>query len=146
MTSKWEQYGIEAKLIQILKDVRTTVPDHHFGRPYLSAYQLAIEFAQRHPEVVQALGYQLGAVTLVRPTAWRNIWPSSCPSGSMPAKSRRSKARSLPINMFKRWPFVIRARQSPHPSRGQAYRWRCFAMSSNRRRYPAAQSLTWYEV
>lgn len=69
MTSKWEQYGIEAKLIQILKDVRATVPDHHFGLPYLSAYQLAIEFAQRHPEVLQALGYQLGGRDIGTPNS-----------------------------------------------------------------------------
>lgn len=69
MVSKWQQYGIEAKLIQILKEVRTTVPDHHFGKPYLSAYQLAIEIAQRHPEVVQALGYQLGGRDIGTPNS-----------------------------------------------------------------------------
>ncbi len=35
-------------------------PEHHFGRPYLAAYQLAIAFAHEAPEAVAALGYQIG--------------------------------------------------------------------------------------
>ena len=53
MSSKWEQFEIEEKVIGILRDALTHAPDHHFGRPYMSAYQLAIEFAYRHPEVAQ---------------------------------------------------------------------------------------------
>jgi len=60
--SKWEQFAIEDKLIQILKEAHTHAPNHHFGRPYLSAYQLAIEFDQRHPEIMRELGYKLGGV------------------------------------------------------------------------------------
>lgn len=62
MSSKWEQFGIEEKIIQILKTVQTNVPEHHFRLPYLSSYQLAIEFDQRHPDVRSALGYKLGGI------------------------------------------------------------------------------------
>lgn len=62
MISKWEQFGIEEKIIQILKTAQTNVPEHHFDRLYLSSYQLAIEFDQRHPEVRCAVGYKLGGL------------------------------------------------------------------------------------
>lgn len=58
--SKWQQYDIEAKLISILRETPEDVADHHFGSPFLTAYQIAIEFAQRHPEVVAALGHPVG--------------------------------------------------------------------------------------
>lgn len=60
MQSKWQQYSIEEKVIAILAEAQTQNPDHHFGRPYLSAYQLAIEFALRHPDDVAALGLPVG--------------------------------------------------------------------------------------
>lgn len=58
--SKWQQYDIESKLIAILREVPEEAKGHHFGRPFLTAYQIAIEFAQRHPEVVEALGHPVG--------------------------------------------------------------------------------------
>lgn len=57
--SKWQQYDIEEKVISILNDLPEDT-DHHFERPYLTAYQIAIEFAHRHPEVVTALGHPVG--------------------------------------------------------------------------------------
>lgn len=62
MQSKWQQYSIEEKVIVILAEAQTQNPEHHFGRPYLSAYQLAIEFAHRHPDVVQALDLPMGGL------------------------------------------------------------------------------------
>lgn len=57
--SKWQQYDIEEKVIRILSDLPEDT-DHHFERPFLTAYQIAIEFAQRHSEIVEALGHPVG--------------------------------------------------------------------------------------
>lgn len=61
MESKWQQYELEALLIAILSGVASR-PEagHHLGPPYLTAYQLAIELQDQHPEVARALGYPLG--------------------------------------------------------------------------------------
>jgi hypothetical protein len=56
--SQWEQHNIEDRIIQILRAVEDE--GHHFGRPYLTAYQLAIEFDNRHHDIVTSLGKQVG--------------------------------------------------------------------------------------
>ena len=56
--SYWEDYNIGDRINQILSDVEDE--GHHFGRPFLTAYQLAIEFASRHPDIVVRLGKQVG--------------------------------------------------------------------------------------
>jgi hypothetical protein len=56
--TNWEQYGIEERISQILSDVEDE--GHHFGRPYLTAYQLAIEFVRLFPDVVLHLGLKVG--------------------------------------------------------------------------------------
>ncbi len=38
-----------SKLINILREVKEYKPDHHLGRPFLSAYQIAIKFAEQNP-------------------------------------------------------------------------------------------------
>lgn len=43
---------------QILSEVGDN--DHHFGRPFLTAYQLAIEFDRRHHNIAQLLNKQVG--------------------------------------------------------------------------------------
>lgn len=58
--SKWQQYAITQKLTTILASVTYYRPDHHFGRPFLTTYQLAIAFSERYPDVVQAIGHPLG--------------------------------------------------------------------------------------
>ena len=44
--SIWQDHSIEQRIREIL----ASVPDegHHFGRPFLSAYQIAIAFEQRY--------------------------------------------------------------------------------------------------
>ncbi len=61
MESQWQQYQLEDLLVAILASIESR-PEagHHLGPPYLTAYQLAIELADRHPELVSALGYPLG--------------------------------------------------------------------------------------
>jgi hypothetical protein len=57
--SFWEDNNIGDRINQILSDVEDE--GHHFGgRPFLTAYQLAIEFADRYPDIVTRLGKQVG--------------------------------------------------------------------------------------
>lgn len=56
--SYWERYDIGDRVIHILTDAEGEW--HHFGRPFLTAYQLAIEFAERYPDIVAHLGKQVG--------------------------------------------------------------------------------------
>lgn len=58
--SKWRELSIEGKITQILKDIPDAAPEHHLGRPFLTAYQIAIEFARRHPEDAALLGFPIG--------------------------------------------------------------------------------------
>ena len=58
MDSLWEQHDIEDRVIQILREVEDE--GHHFGRPFLTAYQLAIEFDRRHHDIVTRLDKEVG--------------------------------------------------------------------------------------
>ena len=58
MTSYWEEYNIGDIVNQILSAVEDE--GHQFGRPFLTAYQLAIEFDSRHHDIVTHLGKQVG--------------------------------------------------------------------------------------
>ena len=56
----WQDLDIEAKITQILADVPEYDPEHHLGRPFLTAYQIAIEFALRFPEDYRRIGKPIG--------------------------------------------------------------------------------------
>lgn len=58
--NRWEHYGFEEIIRAILQEVHYADPEHHFGRPFLTAYQVAVAFAQRAPEVVEALDLKIG--------------------------------------------------------------------------------------
>ena len=58
----WQEHGIEEKVIRILRSVPDFAEEHHMGRPFLTAYQIAIEFDQRHHETVVELGWPIGGV------------------------------------------------------------------------------------
>jgi hypothetical protein len=62
MTSLWDEHDIEAKVIQILSDVSDYAPGHHLGRPFLTAYQIAIAFAQRYPDAFERIGLPVGGL------------------------------------------------------------------------------------
>jgi hypothetical protein len=57
--AKWEQYDMESKIKEVLSDVRFD-PAHHFRRPFLTPYQIAIELTYRHPTICEDLGMELG--------------------------------------------------------------------------------------
>jgi hypothetical protein len=58
--SIWEAQQVEEHVLEILSGLPGTHGQHHFGPPFISAYQLAIEMERRFPEVRAALGYPLG--------------------------------------------------------------------------------------
>ena len=49
----WGEFDIENKVVAILSHVGSK--DHHLGRPFLTAYQIAIEFNRLHPGIAAAL-------------------------------------------------------------------------------------------
>ena len=55
----WEDFLIEARVRAIL-DVPPRGPGHHFGRPFLTAYQIAISFAERFPSDHSLIGKHIG--------------------------------------------------------------------------------------
>ena len=60
--SKWHQLGLESKITEILRSVPDSSTTHHLGQAYLTAYQIAIEFAKRFPDDFSSLGLPVGGV------------------------------------------------------------------------------------
>ena len=58
--STWEQFSIEVRIRNILSTVPLREPDHPFGHPFLTAYQIAISFAERHRAAYDAIGLPIG--------------------------------------------------------------------------------------
>lgn len=59
--SKWEQHQMSDRIRRALEAVHLNNPDgHHFGRPYVSSYQLAIALDREDPTLKDALGKQVG--------------------------------------------------------------------------------------
>jgi hypothetical protein len=58
--SIWADHSVEDRTVEVLQDLPLVNDAHHFGRPYMSAYQLAIELDHRYPDIAQALGYEVG--------------------------------------------------------------------------------------
>ena len=59
--SVWTEQGVLEKVCLALGDVTIVNPGgHHFGRPFMTAYQLAIKLDRAHPEVGRALGVEIG--------------------------------------------------------------------------------------
>jgi hypothetical protein len=57
--SQWDQHN----LTDLIRDILRTIPQdttYGTGRAFLTTYQIAIEFAQRNPQIVAALGYSVG--------------------------------------------------------------------------------------
>jgi hypothetical protein len=63
--SVWGEHEVESKINDILRETLHQEA-HHFGRPYPSAYQLAIAGDRRWPEVRTALGSPVPAENPIR--------------------------------------------------------------------------------
>ena len=57
--STWDELQLEDKIFQILS-VESHNPDHHFGRPFLTPYQIAISFKNLFPEDFVRIGKPVG--------------------------------------------------------------------------------------
>ena len=58
--SQWEDLDIQTCIVEILSTLPTYEPEHHFGLPFITAYQLAIEFANRYPREIAQLDLPIG--------------------------------------------------------------------------------------
>jgi hypothetical protein len=56
----WNQYDLTRVVTTILRDAWEASPDHHFGPPYLTPYQLAIEIEHTTPAVFRGINKPLG--------------------------------------------------------------------------------------
>jgi len=56
--SIWEDFGFEKSIREILRSVKPKhqQPDHHFGRPFLTAYQIAIEYKKLYSDKFDQVG------------------------------------------------------------------------------------------
>lgn len=57
--SRWDDLDMDQKIAQIL-NVQSHDPNHHFGRPFLTPYQIAIAFQNQYPQYFQTIGKHLG--------------------------------------------------------------------------------------
>lgn len=58
--SRWEEMQFEERIRSILDEIQYVRPDHHMAPPFLTAYQIAIEFACRFPDDFQTTGLPVG--------------------------------------------------------------------------------------
>jgi hypothetical protein len=56
----WDDLDMERIVVEILTRARSYQPRHHFGRPFLTSYQIAIEFRQRYQNEFRRLGKRVG--------------------------------------------------------------------------------------
>ena len=60
MPSKWEQYSIESRIRKILQSAKMKKRQPHLGRPFLTPYQLALEFKRRWRTDFDNIGMRAG--------------------------------------------------------------------------------------
>ena len=59
--SVWEEQGVEAAVLEALHELGTHGDGgHHFGRPWVTAYQVAIAVHAAHPGIAEALRVTIG--------------------------------------------------------------------------------------
>jgi hypothetical protein len=59
--SIWKEYDFEEKIKTILRR-HANIEKMSWGSPYITAYQLAIEFSKSYPGTVNDLGWKVGGV------------------------------------------------------------------------------------
>ncbi|MFV7771623.1 hypothetical protein [Shewanella marisflavi] len=57
--SLWDDLGLNEKMLTVL-DVSSHVEDHHFGRPFLTGYQVAMRFKELFPDDFAKIGKPIG--------------------------------------------------------------------------------------
>ncbi|MBI5204930.1 MAG: hypothetical protein HZA11_08440 [Nitrospirae bacterium] len=58
--SIWNEMQVADRILAILREEVYPQEDHHFGRPFLTAYQIAIELHRRHSEIATRLDHPIG--------------------------------------------------------------------------------------
>ena len=58
--SFWETHVMDEKVLEVLVGINYHDRNHHFGRPFLTAYQLAILVKERFPETFNRFGHPIG--------------------------------------------------------------------------------------
>lgn len=61
MNNSWHELHLEEKLLTILSEVPIFQSARHFGRPFLTSYQIAILFKHRYPEAYARIGLPVEA-------------------------------------------------------------------------------------
>lgn len=56
----WAKFNIQRNIQGILDDQVYRKPSHHLGRPFMSAYQIALEYKNRFPVDFAKIGKPLG--------------------------------------------------------------------------------------
>ena len=60
--TKWEDHELETAIYDILETMADDMDDedHHLNPPFLTSYQIAIEFKRRHPEIADDINEEVG--------------------------------------------------------------------------------------
>ena len=58
--TRWEEFDFEERIRLILSESTYHRPDHHLGRPFLTPYQIAIEFERKFPADFKKIGLPIG--------------------------------------------------------------------------------------
>jgi len=66
--SQWDDFLMDDKILQIL-DVQSHDPSHHFGKPFMTRYQIAIEFQRQFPDEFTAIGKPVGGRGIGQPNS-----------------------------------------------------------------------------
>jgi hypothetical protein len=59
--SQWDDLQMDSKITQIF-DVHSHDPNHPFRRPFMTSYQIALEFEQRFPNEFRIIGKPVGGL------------------------------------------------------------------------------------
>ena len=59
--NKWIQFDMENKIVEVLAQKRFE-SEHHFGRHFLTPYQIALELVRLHPELPSLLKKDVGGL------------------------------------------------------------------------------------
>jgi hypothetical protein len=73
----WKNFDFEGKITSILRAIAKDDPEH-YGQPFFTAYQLAIEFAKQYPQDFAEIGKPIGGrKTGEKSLAWYIAWQLS---------------------------------------------------------------------
>ena len=102
--NQWQDLDIENKITQILQDAPNALKGHHLGQPFLTAYQIAIEFSLRYPKETALLGFPIGGVGIGRRNSLAQYMAKELSEESTPKKIHTRllilKVASCPICIF----------------------------------------------